>query len=89
MQSIFLAFYLLAFYLSIFLASSGSFTVNNDNIHSFFFSVLVANYEFAGFAPKQKYTAWPVSTEMVRTAKSRPRKNQSERWDLPKTGFAI
>ena len=54
MQSIFLAFYLVAFYLSIFLASSDSFTVNNDNIHSFFFAVLVANYEFAGFAPKQK-----------------------------------
>ena len=39
MQSIFLAFYLLAFYLfsfSIFLASFGSFTVKNDNIHSFF-----------------------------------------------------
>ena len=69
MQSIFLAFYLLAFqsfYLSIFLASSGSFTVKNDNIHSFFFAVLVANYEFAGFAPKQKYTAWTVSTEYFR-----------------------
>ena len=39
MQSIFLALYLLAFqsfYLSIFLASSSSFTVKNDNIHSFF-----------------------------------------------------
>ena len=86
MQSIFLAFYLLAFQ-SFYL--SGSFTVKNDNIHSFFLAVLVANYEFAGFAPKQKYTAWTVSTEMVRTANSRPRKNQSERWDLPKTGFAI
>ena len=84
---IFLAFR--SFYLSIFLASSGSFTVKNVNIHSFFFAVLVANYEFASFAPKQKYTAWTVSTEMVHTAKSRPRKNQSERWDLPKTGFAI
>ena len=79
----------LSFSFSIFLASSGSFTVKNDNIHSFFFAVLVANYEFAGFAPKQKYMAWTVSTEMVRTAKSRARKNQSERWDLPKTGFAI
>ena len=87
MQSIFLAFYLLAFCLfsfSIFLSFnlfsfSGSFIVKNENIHSFFFAVLVANYEFAGFAPKQKYTAWTVSTEIVRTAKSRPRKNQSER----------
>ena len=87
MQSIFLAFYLFSF--SIFLASSGSFTVKNDNIHIFFFAVLVANYELVGLAPKQKYTAWTVSTEMVHTAKSRPRKNQSERWDLPRTGFAI
>ena len=64
--------------------------MKNDNIHSFFFfAVLVANYEFAGFAPKQKYTAWTVSTEMVRIAKSRPRKKQSQCWDLPKTGFAI
>jgi len=31
---------------------------------------LVANFEFAGFAPKQKYTGWTVSMEMVRTAKS-------------------
>ena len=52
----------------IFLASSGSFTVKNDNIHNFF--RLVANFEFAGFAPKQKYTGWTVSMEMVRTAKS-------------------
>ena len=89
MQSIFLAFQ--SFYLSIFLASSGSFTVKNDNIHSFFFSLFwlqIMNLP-ASFAPKQKYTAWTVSTEMVRTAKSRPKKNQSERWDLPKTGFAI
>ena len=57
--------------------------MKNDNIHSFFFAVLVANYEFAGFAPKQK------CTEMVRTAKSRSRKNQLERWDLPKTSFAM
>ena len=48
-----------------------------------FFAVLVANFEFAGFAPKQKYTDWTVSTEMVRTAKSWPRKNQSEHRDLP------
>ena len=73
MQSIFLAFYLFSF--SIFLsfnllASSGSFTVKNDNIHSFFFAVLVANFEFAGFAPKQKYMGWTVSMETVRTAKS-------------------
>ena len=47
----------------------------------FFFAVLVANVEFAGFAPKQKYTDWTVSMETVRTAKSWPRKNQSEHRD--------
>jgi len=35
-----------------------------------FFAVLVANVEFAGFAPKQKYVDWTVSMETVRTAKS-------------------
>ena len=44
--------------------------VKNDNFHTFFFAVLVANVEFAGFAPKQKYTDWTVSMETVRTAKS-------------------
>ena len=35
--------------------------MRNDNIHRFFFfAVLVANAEFAGFAPKQKYTGWTV-----------------------------
>ena len=35
-------------------------------IYLFFFAVLVANFEFAGFAPKEKYTVldrlmiWPV-----------------------------
>ena len=42
--------------ISIFLASAGSFNVKNDNFHPFFFAVLVANVEFASFAPKQKYT---------------------------------
>jgi len=56
--------------ISIFLASAGSFNVKNDNFHTFFFAVLVANFEFAGFAPKQKYTDWTVSMETVRTAKS-------------------
>ena len=39
---------------SIFIASSDSFNVKNDNIYTPFFTVLVANFEFAGFAPKQK-----------------------------------
>ena len=55
--------------ISIFLASSGSFNVKNDNIHTFF-AVLVANFEFAGFASKQKYVDWTVSIETVCTAKS-------------------
>ena len=55
---------------SIFLASAGSFNVKNDNFHTFFFAVLVANVDFDGLAPKQKYTDWTVSMEMVRTAKS-------------------
>ena len=56
--------------ISIFLAPAGSFNVKNDNFQPFFFAVLVVNFEFAGFAPKQKYTDWTVSMEMVRTAKS-------------------
>ena len=55
--------------ISIFSASSASFTVKNDNIHNCFFAVLVANFKFAGFTPKQKYTGWIVSMETVRTAK--------------------
>ena len=58
-------------------------------LFTLFFAVLVANFEFAGFAPKQKYTDWTVSMETVRTAKFGPRKNQSEHRDFPKTGFAI
>ena len=50
---------------------------------AFFFTDLVANFEFASFAPKQKYTGWTVSMETVRTAKFSPRKNQSEYRDLP------
>ena len=50
-------------------------------IFTFFFAVLVANVEFAGFAPKP---AWERSLSQ----KPQP-ENQSERTDLPKTGFAI
>ena len=63
--------------------------MKNDNFHTFFFAVFAANFEFAGFAPKQKYADWTVFMETVRTAKSLPRKNQSEHKDLPRTGFAI
>ena len=66
--------------ISIFLASSDSFNVKNDIIHTCF--SLVANFEFAGFAPKQNYVDWTVSMETVRTAKSWLRKNQSEHRDL-------
>jgi len=56
--------------MSIFLqGSSGSFNVTDDNIHRFF-AVLAANFEFADFTSKQKYTDWTVSMEMVCTAKS-------------------
>ena len=65
--------------ISIFLAFSGSFAKKNDNIHIFFFAVLVANFGFDSFAQKQKYTADNPDRE----------KKQSERTDLPKTGFAI
>ena len=56
--------------ISIFLASSDSFHVRNDIIHTFFFAVLVANFDFAGLTPKQKYGDWTVSMETVRIAKS-------------------
>ena len=75
---------------NLFLPSSGSFTVKNDNIPVFVRCYLVTNnLEFAAFAPKQKYTGWTVSMETVRSLKSWPRKKQSEQRDLPKTGFAI
>ena len=38
-------------------------------IFTVFFALLVANVEFAGFAPQKKYTDWTVSMETVRTAK--------------------
>ena len=56
--------------ISVFLASAGTFNVKNNNFHTFFFAVLGSNVEFAGFAPKQKYTDWTVSMETVRSAKS-------------------
>ena len=46
--------------------------MKNNYIH-IFFAVLVANFEFAGFAPKQKYTAWTVSMQNL----DRERTNQS------------
>ena len=69
--------------ISIFLASAGSFNVKNDNFHSFFFAVLVANVEFASFAPKQKYTDWTVPMKTfpwkrsVLQSPDRERTNQS------------
>ena len=89
MQSIFLAFQ--SFYLSILLASSGSFTVKNDNIHSFFlqFWLQILNLPASLQNKNTRVGPFPWKWETVRTAKSRPRKNQSEHSDLPKTGFAI
>ena len=46
----------------------------------FFFAVLVANFELAGFAPKQKNTDWTISMETVRSVlqnHDRERTNQS------------
>ena len=63
------------------LASSGSFTVKIDSIHSFFV-VLGANLEFASFAPRQKYTGWTVSMEMVRV------KVLTEKGPIRAQGFA-
>ena len=51
--------------ISISLASSGSFTLKNDNIHSFFFAVLVANFEFAGFAPKKNTQLGPFPCKIL------------------------
>ena len=52
-------------------------------ITCFLLVVETAN-KLAGFRkPEKKYTAWTVSMETVRMVKSRPRKNQSERSDLP------
>ena len=48
----FLAFYLFSF--SIFLASSGSFTVKNDNIHSFFFRCFGCKFLICRIHPKTK-----------------------------------
>ena len=58
-------------------------------ISHFFFAVLVANFEFASFARKQKYTVRTISMEIACNAKSWQRKNQSEHRDLLRTGFAI
>ena len=64
--------------ISIFLAFSGSFSVKNDNIHTFF-SLFWLQTKFAGFAPKQKYMDWSVSMEAVRILQNpdRERTNQS------------
>ena len=54
--------------------------MKNDNIHIF------PRFDQRALL-KNKNTR--LGMETVRTAKSRPRKNQSERKDLPETGFAI
>ena len=61
--------------MSIFLASSDSSGVKNENIHTFFFSLLVANFEFAGLTPKQKY-AFPWKRSVLQNP-VRERANQS------------
>ena len=64
--------------ISIFLAFSASFNVKNDNIHTFFSLFWFANFEFAGIAPKQKYTDWTVPWKWsVLQNPDRERTNQS------------
>ena len=47
-------------------------------IFTVFFAVLVANFEFAGLAPKQKYTGWTVPWKWsVLQNPDRERTNQS------------
>ena len=67
--------------------SLGSFFSKNRTIFIHFLYaqnvVLVANFEFAGFRKQKNTRPLTVSMETVRMAKSYPRKNQSERSDLP------
>ena len=55
----------------------------------FLFVVLAPNLEFAGFRKQKNTELMTVSMEMVRMAKSRPRKNQSECSDLPQDYLAV
>ena len=48
--------------------------MKNNYIH-IFFAVLVANFEFSGFAPKRKYTAWKKRSVLQNL--HRERTNQS------------
>ena len=77
--------------MSIFLlASSGSYIVKNDNIHRFFFLLFwLQILNLPTSLQNKKYTDWTVSMETVCTAKSWPRKNQSDYRDLPKTWFEV
>ena len=67
----------------------GSFFAKMRAFTRFLFIVLVAKFEFAGFRKQKRTELMTVSMEMVRMAKSRPRKNQSECTDLPQDYLAI
>ena len=85
---IFLAFQ--SFYLSIFLASSGSFTVKNDNIHSFFSLFWLQILKLPASLQNKNTRAGPFPWKRsVLQNPDRERTYQSEHRDLPKTGFAI
>ena len=56
--------------------------------HGFLYVVLVAKFEFAGFRKQKNAELMTVSMEMVRLARSRSRKNQSEYTDLPQDYLA-
>ena len=51
--------------------------------------VLAANFEFAGCEKQKIMRLMTMSVETVRMAKSRPRKNQSQRVDFPEDYRAV
>ena len=67
----------------------GSFIAKMRAFTRFLFVVLVAKFEFAGFRKQKNTDLMTVSMEMVRMAKSRPRKSQSKRSDLLQDYLAI
>ena len=45
-----------------------------------FLKVLVANFEFVGFAPKPKYTNWTISMETICTANPNGERTNQNAW---------
>ena len=66
------------FEISIFLASAGSFNVKNENFHSFFFAVLVANLNLAALLQNKNTRIGPFPWKRsVLQNPDRERTNQS------------